>query len=512
MRVGRLFAALAAVALLFSIGVTVYAGATARSLELGGEVLYGERSEASGVSVQQNLSAREHMVWQLDWYSDDATAASDYRWTLLHTRDLPGQARTGAWPPGLRIQGEVLSDQMWFSPDQPVEIDDPARTAYAAVLRDALAIYGPNRDFTYSFTLNDYTDYFPLSFSADSLSCTVDGMSQAGYSIYIEDLRVPLDGEVTMQLEYDSGSLGSAGFRVVNGSDALAQSDSICTPEGYFYFVFGLRDGADFELLDGSELPGGDWGLFRMRVTNTMLVGRSPNGTTQLFPLDEENSQGRWWAETGFEVDVDAGNIENVCDLGRDWDAAWLELSYDGQSVLLYTQRDGEIWLTVLDSASGEMLQSERLFTVENPMSAEDAVYEYYSPVTHYAAADRAVFVYDYGGEMYARTASYGSGRYTVEEITVLTPPELDDVEFRDEDLRSFACDGERLAVLSHVNYKRGGEYDCALLLRIYRGGELTYAELIHGERHYIGEDTEHTEIVMIDGNGFEEQQKHADA
>ena len=510
MRAGRLFAALAAVALLFSIGVTVYAGATARSVELAGEVLYGERSEASGVSVQQNLSAREHMVWQLDWDSDDAAAASDYRWTLLPTVYLPGQM-SSTWPPGLRIRGEVLSDQTWFSPDQPVEIDDPARTAYAAVLRDALAIYGPNRDFAYSFTLNDYTDYFPLSFSADSLSCTVDGVSQAGYSIYIEDLRVPLDGEVTMQLEYDSSSLGSAGFRVVNGSDALAQSDSICTPEGYFYFVFGLRDGADFELLDGSELPGGDWGLFRMRVTNTMLVGRSPNGATQLFPLDEDNSQGRWWVETGFEVDVDAGNIENVCDLGRDWDAAWLELSYDGQSVLLYTQRGGEIWLTVLDSASGEMLQSERLFTVENPMSAEDAVY-YYSPVTHYAAADGAVFVYDYGGEMYARTASYGSGRYTVEEITVLTPPELDDVEFRDEDLRSFAYDGERLAVLSHIYYERGGEYDCALLLRIYRGEELTYAELIHGERHTVGRVTGRTELVTIDGAGLEEQQKHAGA
>ncbi|HIS44634.1 MAG TPA: hypothetical protein IAB47_04610 [Candidatus Scatomorpha merdigallinarum] len=511
MRAGRLFAALAAVALLFSIGVTVYAGATARSVELAGEVLYGERSEASGVSVQQNLSAREHMVWQLDWDAGAATAENGYRWTLLPTVYLPGQM-SSTWP-RLSISGLVLSPSIWFMTAGEIEIYEDSYAAYADALRDGLNQYGPDGEFTYSFTLNDYTGYYPLSFEAMYLNCVNGGETLDIYSTYLESMRVPLSGEVRMELNYTNfDSVASAEFMAAGDAEIWAQSDSICTPEGYFYFVFGLRDGTDFELLDGSELPGGDWGLFRMRVTNTMLEDRSPNGATQLFPLDEENSQGRWWVETGFEVDVDAGNIENVCDLGRDWDAAWLELSYDGQSVLLYTQRGGEIWLTVLDSASGEVLQDEKLFTLREPMSAEDAIYFSSLPVTHYAAADRTVFVYDYGGEMYARTASYGSGRYTVEEITVLTPPELDDVEFRDEDLRSFACDGERLAVLSHIYYERGGEYDCALLLRIYRGGELTYAELIHGERHYIGEDTEHTEIVMIDGNGFEEQQKHADA
>lgn len=511
MRAGRLFTALASMALLLSIGVTVYAGATARSVELAGEVLYGERSQAAGVSVQQNLSAREHMVWQLDWDSGDAAAENSYRWTLLPTVYLSGET-SRTWP-SLGIRGPELSLSMWFPSDREIETDEIFPEAYADALRDGLNQYGPDGVFTYSFTLNDYTGYYPLSFEALYLNCANGGETLDIYSTYLESMRVPLSGEVRMELNYANyDSVASAEFVAAGDAEIWAQSDSVCTPEGYFYFVFGLRDGTDFELLDGSELPGGDWGLFRMRVTDTMLKGSSPGGATQLFPLDEKNSQGRWWVENGFEVDVDAGNIENVCALGRDWDAAWLELSYDGQSVLLYTQSGGEIWLTVFDSASGETLQSERLFTLENPMSAEDAVFEYYSPVTHYAAADRAVFVYDYGGEMYVRTASYDSGRYTVGESLVLTPPELEDGEFRDEELRSFACDGERLAVLSHIYYERGGEYGCGLLLRIYRGGELTHAELIHGERHTVGRVTGRTELVTIDGAGLEEQQKHADA
>ena len=43
--------------------------------------------------------------------------------------------------------------------------------------------------------------------------------------------------------------------------------------------------------------------------------------------------------------------------LGADWDSAWLELSHDGKSVLLFTIEGGRIYLAVLDAETAAETQ-----------------------------------------------------------------------------------------------------------------------------------------------------------
>lgn len=100
-------------------------------------------------------------------------------------------------------------------------------------------------------------------------------------------------------------------------------ADSVYAPDGYLYFT--LDAAMDGERPDGSLLPGGGWGVWRVQCTPAPGTDTSASG---------------WWNENVRAV-PDMAALEAVFTPGQDWDGASLGLSGDGEYVLLTTREAG---------------------------------------------------------------------------------------------------------------------------------------------------------------------------
>ena len=89
----------------------------------------------------------------------------------------------------------------------------------------------------------------------------------------LEELfRIPVPDWMTVRarLSHNSNPLYDTNyFSVYDETDGALSfdSDSVFAPDGWMYFVFDVRREGTRELLDGSQLPGGNWGVWRMRCT-----------------------------------------------------------------------------------------------------------------------------------------------------------------------------------------------------------------------------------------------------
>lgn len=415
-----------------------------------GEITVGERADSSGVSVQLTSELAHHLTWDLLYDPASGASTASAGWSLpfvnLYTYNTPAYI-------GLRTVSDYQIS--WSSITTP-DFDAPLIAGiYSTFLADS-ALSGET---SISYPLSQFTSYLPVT----AETRLINGLDTAA----LEELfRIPVPDWMTVRarLSHNSNPLYDTNyFSVYDETDGALSfdSDSVFAPDGWMYFVFDVRREGTRELLDGSQLPGGNWGVWRMRCT----------------PQTDTSSPG-WWNES-FEVRCDLSTVENVFPLGQDgWDGAELELSHDGKYVLLFTYEGEDSYLTTIDAVTGE--QKQRVLLTSGADS--------YLPTDIYQDEDWAVF--DYYQTLVC--ALYEDGRYTpvfTAEAGLPTAPEWMDMDLErftyEWSLDDCAFDGRYLYTMHKVVYNpertagtEGSEYYYVLSIRDENG--TLYTEWLH--------------------------------
>ena len=306
-RQARIFISAAALALALLIAANAYVSASAGNYTVDGEVVYGQRADAAGVELGLRVVEREHVVIDAEYSAGSGDTRAGGSWSLPAIRYGSDTEEVAFAECGIeRSTGRSRSS----GPGT----DDPYVLAVWEAIKDEA---GDAAEYDAVLELSAVTDTLPLAlaFGTGDDAVTIYGLLDIPLydwlSVYVR-LR---PGRITISRRYPT-ILPDADVCSVRAGDWL-------------YFFPMIRNSTDGALLDGSLLPGGDWGLLRIRYP----AGGKP----------------------------DAASLESVCVTGPDLNDVRLFLSGDGRRVLLVTAGSGGHVLTAIDAAGGEVIQSTEL-------------------------------------------------------------------------------------------------------------------------------------------------------
>lgn len=480
------FAFLAGLALaVLAVGTGVLA-AQAGSFSAAGEVICGERAEAEGFTLRQELALGGHLSVDAVFDAASGETRSDNAWSFSELE--PEEAPAG---PKLRLKG-VGGDRDESWPDRGHNTLG-APLAWAQDIYDRLysSLDGESGQAGESRPLSEYTDKLPLNFYCRGMTDDVPV-----YEIRPEDPRLRCDRRVN---ETYDGELSDGAFALpLNGDEMLyasvtvnsyacafgveaspgdgyyyTYSDCVLAPDGALYLVLDIREtdgGTPGERVSAEGFPGGEWCVWRI-------------------PCEVEGDTGveRWWTADSVRVRPDFGSVECFHALGADWEHADLELSYDGTRLLLFTVADGSLRLTVF-GLDGEELQSMKL------MDIAPGVDIYTSEVNRMVC-----HVFENG---LAVDTDAGEVVCVPENGGIYAEPFVVDMRALPDSLQyggtigaepyAFASDGERVAMLDGGHYFGTDGGKALLRLTVFApDGELLYSEQL---------STEDTDSMRRDG------------
>ena len=428
------FFAVFVLAIAFFAGCTVYFSVSTFTFLESGEVTLGERSDAEGLEISSTveIAGKYSFTGVYDPAAGVSTGTYD-EWNLFPSRRGRGS---------FRVYASVFTAS-----------EDTDVPAYREIFLDYMENRSSAANETRVYRLNDFTDTVPLSADFGALSAP-EGEDR-GYNAAInEALPVPLPGDVYLTVTYGGGLDLDSSYDTL---DIISSCTSVLS-EGWLYFVLQLRgeDGSRLagELLDGSLLPGGDWGVFRMPCED---------GTPDLAA------------------------IENVLVLGRDWDDARLAENFDGSLVYLLTERDSGVELTVLDAALGDTVQSFTLFTPEELESRVNSL----GGMSISSSPEGTVFsLY----RLYAAVFALEDGRLAESfRFVPEVPPapawvseEGGELYFSSTKIDHVPGGGRCASIYELTYLEPGNEDDAARVwaVAVYEDGEMVYAEWFPGFPH----------------------------
>ena len=428
-RIAAAFTALFVLASCLMAGGSIYMHAHRNDLEITGEVLYGERAMASGVEVRQSVLIDGHPNWEVSYSPAAASHVTQAGWSLPELR------RTAAQPPAISI-GSITSG-LTISYDGGRSVIRLYDIPVVQEIADGIAASAAGGgEYATELLLNDYTDCLPI---------------------------VARDA---------SGSMGTAEFRLLEYPYDIDGS-SVLAADGNLYLAFTAH-GADGELLDGSSLPGGSWGVWRIPCEVT-----------------GSDSGERWWAgRVRLSADLDA--VELVSPIGTGVDAVKLCLSYDGTKLLLLTAESGTLYLTVIDTATGENLQRLAL-AQEEELCPDGGLAQAVQRFVQYSSAGSEVLL----TEGRALVLAGQGGEYSLAmsaDLTALPVPECYSEDAGGStylwDYGAMVSDGKRLLVLEHVGAQDAasgadGDGTVAERLSVFGPGGLEYCEWLESQLGY---------------------------
>ncbi len=428
------FFAVFVLAIAFFAGCTVYFSVSTFTFLESGEVPLGERSDAEGLEISSTveIAGKYSFTGVYDPAAGVSTGTYD-EWNLF-----PSQRGRGSF----RVYASVFTAS-----------EDTDVPAYREIFLDYMENRSSAANETRVYRLNDFTDTVPLSADFGALNAP-EGEGRGYNAAISEALPVPLPGDVYLTVTYGGGLDLDSSYDTL---DIISSCTSVLS-EGWLYFVLQVRgeDGSRFagELLDGSLLPGGDWGVFRMPCED---------GTPDLAA------------------------IENVLVLGRDWDDARLAENFDGSLVYLLTERDSGVELTVLDAALGDTVQSFTLFTPEELESRFSRL----GGMSISSSPEGTVFSLYY---LYAAVFALEDGRLAESfRFVPEVPPTPDwvseeggELYFSNTDIDHVPGGGRCASIYELMYLEPDNEDDAARVwaVAVYEDGEMAYAEWFPGFPH----------------------------
>lgn len=458
----------AAAAVLFLFAMALYVGASAYMLSVQaapcftGESVYGDASAAEGVTVMQRGALDRHITWELGYDAGQMSGESEDGWSRDTVNGDVGNL------PGIRTWSNY-----YYHPDTDAyvnSVDVSMRALYDYVMEK----YGEDGYAQEEVDLSDFCDSYPIT--VDSLYVDIyyhDGEPFGRETL--DALHIPVTEGMTASVDVFGGGIS------VIPLTFYTDSDSAYVPAGYIYMVAALTSAETGEVLGG-------WTLYRLPVEHPQIMRYDRYG--HLTGRNEELADSRWWFDDGygydFIVDTDRNALEAVCELPESASVAALDVSWDGESVLVYTEEDGALCMTVIDAATGAERQRVRLFDTADILAPGETVESLnYGAISQFASDDCAVFCYE---DAAAAVFGCADGGY-VPAYTI----DLDGAE-----PVSFAGDGGRLCALLYE--PEGGNYR----MEVYEDGALSCSQRLSGalpkDSGYMGTETR----VYLDGEGLE--------
>lgn len=326
------------------------------------------------------------------------------------------------------------------------------------VYADMVEMAGDAETYTRRLRLNDYTDIMPVTAEIHGTNVYEDLYEYTFDYDVSEYFPIPLPEEVWMEVMLERGVDGSRLSIEFLDSQYIGgvYDSSLCAADGNLYIKFCVRDekGA---LLDGSRMPGGSWGVYRI-------------------PCEDDT--------------IRLSGMEPVYAIGEEVQGEALLLSEDRERLLIFTAEDDALYLNVMDAGSGELLQRQLLlvgsdwsfdesYTLADATSGADV-----TPVDGY-------YVLNVGSVLQVLTE--GGGLYTpLLTVDTSNPPAPERYENEDCYVHSggnvfYATDGERLVVLNNSSVDDYSDPENStmtgyLQVNVYDGSGLIYSEWLTGQ------------------------------
>lgn len=446
----RVFALLAVLALAVLTAGNLLLWQQRNDLKLDGEVLYGERADAAGVRLSYDRELESHLDWSIDYDFGTGEQTMQSDWTLK------GDGREGTSPVEPQISLTINmggSGYRWLD-DEPDFHSEYIYDVYA----DMVEMAGDAETYTRRLRLNDYTDIMPVAMDAYGANLYED-LPESGFDYDVSEyFPIPLPEEVWMEVMLERGVDGSRLSIEFLDSQYIGgvYDSSLCAADGNLYIKFCVRD-EEGTLLDGSRMPGGSWGVYRI-------------------PCEGDT--------------IRLSGMEPVYAIGEEVQGEALLLSEDRERLLIFTAEDDALYLNVMDAGSGELLQRQLLLVgsdwsfSERYTLADATSGVIITPVDGY-------YVLDVGNVL--QVLSEGGGLYTpVLTVDTSNPPaperyENEDCYVYNSGTMFYATDGERLVVLDNSSV---GDYSDPenstmtdyLQVNVYDGSGLIYSEWLTGQ------------------------------
>lgn len=454
----------AASAALFLFALALFAGTSAYMLAVQaspnftGESVYGDASAAEGITVTQRAVLERRVTWELSYDAGRMSGESEDGWSRDTVYNVQGRM------PDVR----VLSDCHYrpITDGNLNDMDEGIRRVYDYVVEK----YGEDGYGQEEIDLSEFFDTYPLTVEDWGMSL----FEGNGERLYIApgSLRIPVTEGMTANVSYSSGNVS------IIPTDFYIDSDSVFVPAGYIYMVAVAETSAEtFEVLDG-------WSIYRLPVED--IQARELSGRIYV----RANESGHWWFSDGYSVMATATpeGFEHVCELPDAATVAALDVSWDGESVLVYTEEDGALYMTVIDAATGAERQRVRLFeTVDILEPGETVETLNFGAMSQFASESCAVFCYD---DRAAAVFNYVGGEYAPAYT----------IELNGALPASFAGDSTRLCALL---FEPDGRYTGNYRLEVYEDGALSCRQRLSGAHpensRYASKDTR----VYMDGESL---------
>ena len=308
------FLALFAAAALFCACALVYFDANAAELALETATLYGDADAARGVRVEDEVRLNDRLVWELGADLTDGSHDTKSHWELMRRRAGNYEHEP---EPEIMVKQPYLSGK-YYNIDEETVFDYPFQER---IYRELAAKLEGDGIVSERIKLADYVENYELY-----AYYSPDGRGFDGTADYTFTLPVPESAVVEVTLERDGGS---DDLDINHVMPQNYYSQSVYDGED-IYLLFDARE--DGELLDGAALPGGDWGVYRVPVS---------------------------------DGGADFENVENIYALGTEWESARLTVEPERERLLLFTGEDGGVYLTVIDTESDCVLGRMELISAE---------------------------------------------------------------------------------------------------------------------------------------------------
>lgn len=316
------FAALLALAVCGLAAATVWLVPQTRQVHYTVGEARGDAAAAEGLYIDLSYDVNGHLLWET---ALDAAAPEQAETTFSFSpleQDTDPLYQTYAWDSEVFISSPLFTWLDYFR--LSTMEDELADLGQTALPRDLLALgadLAPGEEVTKVYALRDYWAFFPLSLwlpQSSQYYRELDALVQRAFPIPVPE---DLTAEATVTMRRD-GSL-EVSFSPLSMDDSQSELTDGVVLEDMGYLVFS-RDKTK-PALDYSRFPDG-YGVYRLPLTadSSGLPPRLEN----FFPLD----------------------LSTV-------EAASLEKSPVPGQLLLFTLEAGRLYLTVIDTDSGQALQ-----------------------------------------------------------------------------------------------------------------------------------------------------------
>ena len=323
-----IFFALIVLALCAFMAGNLYLSARAGDYAISGELISGDAAAAEGLVFTERAEAMTgHLRWESEYDAANFSSSTEAGWSFERRDQSPdGEPAFSLSGFGVTVVGYGVGDS--FIGGNEVQ---------KAIFDELHAGIGESGSAGGDFLLNDYAGYWP----AEVYVSNVVGMSSPVADI----LRVPFEREQWVHARLTVEPNDGWEFEISPVTEPVAgwaDVRSVCAGGWLYYICAAYHD--DGSLMNAGLMPGGSWGLYRMRCME---------------------------ARGGWELDWDSAELVLPVD---GFKSIWLE-AMDDARLLLVSVEDGAVFAHTLNAESGELIQRLEIFPETGEYGGASDVY-----------------------------------------------------------------------------------------------------------------------------------------